>query len=176
MKKTITILLVAMLALSVAVLAWAGPMSQPHMPNKPGKIKLKVQPFLLNPPTEQGLAAAAWVKRQGLPDAGKAGHALFFKKTAAAPADTQPGAMINGVKGLTITELGFDYRNDGRVTATSPRLQVVTADGQTHNLAVPQGTSTLLGRLDPGAFHFPCWRRWHFHPPQPHSEQRHHLL
>lgn len=135
MRRVLVLVLVALLCVSLAGLAVAK-----NKGNKP--VKVKTMPFILNPPTGAGLAAAAWVTHQGLPDAGKSDHALYFKKTLAAPADTQPGAVVSGVNGITLTELGFDIRNDGRFSDTSPRIVVKGQDGLTYPFVL--GLATLI--------------------------------
>jgi hypothetical protein len=39
------------------------------------------------------------------------------------------GATIDGVEGITLTELGWDYRNDGRCGGGAPRFHIVTTAG-----------------------------------------------
>jgi len=41
-------------------------------------------------------------------------------------------ALIRNADGLSLTELGFDYRDGGQCTDTSPRFAVVTTDNVTH--------------------------------------------
>ena len=101
--------------------------------NRPGRpwlsrvAKSSGQPFIFDP-EDTGLAVAAWVTHQGLPDAGKSAHALMLQIS---PADLrwrdhpyQAGVAIKGVKGLTLTELGFDIKNDG--FTTGPQIEVIT--------------------------------------------------
>jgi len=148
MKRVLVLALVALLCVSLAGLAVAK-----NKGNKP--VKVKTIPFIINPPTTKGLAAAAWVTHQGLPDAGKSDHALFFMKDAAALKDTLPGATVKGVNGLVLTELGFDYRLDGLALAVS--MVVKVTGGGTTTFTIPAGPPTIIApnwaevRFDLGA-------------------------
>jgi hypothetical protein len=66
---------------------------------------------------------ANWVTKQGLPDAGESNHALYLQKFGPTANCAAAGATIDGVGG-TLTELGFDYRNDGWCGAGAPRFNV----------------------------------------------------
>jgi hypothetical protein len=67
-----------------------------------------------------------WVTRRGLPDAGKSNHALYLQKFGPTANCASAGAEIDGVEGIVLTELGFDYRNDGHCGAGAPRINVYT--------------------------------------------------
>ena len=75
-------------------------------------------------------------------DGGK--FAVFLQKTGAT-VGTNSSADINlkGTPGLTITELGFDYRNDGRCSGGSPRFTVETNLG-TYFFGCSGGTHTAV--------------------------------
>ena len=124
MRKIVVLAMVVFLVLGLAGLALAGTK------------KVQAKPFIFDP-EESGLVAAAWVTHQGLPDAGKSAHALMLQISPAEGAEPTPapaatlskaGAVIKGVKGLTLTELGFDIKNDGVFTA-APRFEVYTDSG-----------------------------------------------
>jgi hypothetical protein len=53
------------------------------------------------------------------------------------------GATVNGVTGITLTELNFDVK--GYCGAGAPRFNVVTSDNVTHFFGCASGTQTALG-------------------------------
>jgi hypothetical protein len=159
MRKIVVLVVLGFLILGLATLGFAG------------AIKVKAKPFVYDL-EETGLAAAAWVTHQGLPDAGKSAHALLLQISPApvepSPVDPAPapaatvtpykaGVVIQGVKGLTITELGFDIKIDAGSTA-DPRFEVLTGDGTIFTFplsaTVPtpiDGTDWTQVRIDPTA-------------------------
>jgi hypothetical protein len=78
---------------------------------------LKVKPWTYDP-ADLGVASAAWV------NAGGSNHVLYLQKQAPTGANAAAGASVEGVAGLTLNELGFDYRNDGWCGAGAPRFNV----------------------------------------------------
>src|SRR5262245_28667640 len=62
---------------------------------------------------------AKWISKEGLPDAGNSNHALYLQKLGPTANCAAAGASIDGA-GTTLTELGFDYRNDGHCGAGAP--------------------------------------------------------
>ena len=72
---------------------------------------------------------ARWVTGEGQPDGTGAVHALYLQKFGATPNCAASGANIDGVAGITLTELGFDYRNDGHCGGGAPRFNVYTSAG-----------------------------------------------
>lgn len=81
-------------------------------------------------PDDTGIVTAHWVTRQGLPDdIGKANHALFLEKAGSTATNAAGVAIVGGVEGLELTELGFDYMNDGHCGAGAPRFNVILPDG-----------------------------------------------
>lgn len=90
-------------------------------------------PFV-HDPSSSGTLTAQWVDLLGMPKGSGSSTGdpgLVLSKDATAPTGTQTGATINNVEG-PLTELGFDYREGGQCTATSPRFVVVTTDSVTH--------------------------------------------
>ncbi len=76
---------------------------------------------------------ADWVKQLGLPDSlGDSNYGLLLSKNASTTTNAAPVVEIRGVKGITLTELGYDVRNGGHCGAGAPRFNVVTTDGVTH--------------------------------------------
>src|SRR5437879_2507545 len=99
----------------------------------------QVQPGVFDP-YGTGIVTAQWIGRQGLPDdVGKANQALFLQKDGPTSANASAFAVIGGVEGLTITELGFDYRNDGHCGAGAPRFNVTLPGGQNFFLGCVYG-------------------------------------
>ena len=92
---------------------------------------LKVKPWTYDP-YDFGVASGAWVTHQGLADAGGSQHALYLAKQAPTNAWASGGASVEGVAGMKLTELGFDYRNDGWCGAGAPRFNVYIEEANTH--------------------------------------------
>ena len=89
----------------------------------------QVQPGVFDP-DGTGIVTAQWIGRQGLPDdVGKANQALFLEKAGPTSVNASAFAVIGGVEGLTLTELGFDYRNDSHCGAGAPRFNVTLPNG-----------------------------------------------
>jgi len=85
-------------------------------------------------PTQSGGLAAVWVDNLGTTPHNTSdprNQGLVLAKNATAPSGSLTGAVITNVQG-SLTELGFDYRDGGQCTATSPRFVVVTATSGTH--------------------------------------------
>jgi hypothetical protein len=79
---------------------------------------------------------------------------LLLSKVGPTSTNASAGATILGVKGITLTEIGYDLRkpefygdDKGSHCAGSPRLKVVTQDGTTHSIgcASPATTQTTNG-------------------------------
>lgn len=86
---------------------------------------LQVKPWVYDP-DKTGTVSSAWVTKIGLPDAGKSNHALLLTKNTATATFAASGATVT-FSG-TLTELGFDVRNDSHCGAGAPRFNVYTAD------------------------------------------------
>jgi hypothetical protein len=71
------------------------------------------------------------------------------------------GASFTGVKGITLTELGFDIRNGTHCSAGAPRFNVVATDGFHFIGGCSNGTPTAAPQ-DPGA-----WTRVRIDPSNP---------
>jgi hypothetical protein len=101
------------------------------------------QPYVKDP-NSSGTLTALWVDLLGAPtgnqsSTGNPGLVLSKNATlhptanASAPGGSQAGAIVTNVQGLSpLFELGFDYRDGGQCTDTSPRFVVVTSDTKTH--------------------------------------------
>jgi hypothetical protein len=112
--------------------------------------KIKAVP-VISDPTASGIVSAKWVARQGLPDSPrsskarppkrfKPGHALFLGKNGLTATDASARVDIQGVEGITLTEIGWDLRTDGSCTANSPRFEVVTQDDVVHVIGCDSAT------------------------------------
>jgi hypothetical protein len=85
--------------------------------------------------------AGDWVKHLGLPqDNDKNRFALLLSKNGTTSTNASSGLVVHGVKGLHLTELGFDVRNGGHCGAGAPRFNVVTNDGFTRFYGCVYGT------------------------------------
>ena len=67
---------------------------------------------------------------------------LHLTKPCPTATNASSGASVNGVNGITLTELNFDYRNDGHCGAGAPRYNVVTSDDVTHFFGCASATKT----------------------------------
>jgi hypothetical protein len=107
------------------------------------------EPYALDPNSSNTLTAV-WVNLLGMPTGNQSSTGdpgLVLSKNATAPAGSQAGAHILNVTG-SLTELGFDYREGGQCTATSPRFLVVTTDSVTHVVGgCSKGTITAAPML-----------------------------
>ncbi len=92
-------------------------------------------------PEHTGMVAGDWVKHLGLPqDNDKNRFGLLLSKNGTTPTNASAGLVVHGVKGLHLTELGFDVRNGGHCGAGAPRFNVVTSDGFTRFYGCVYGT------------------------------------
>ncbi|HYX29066.1 MAG TPA: hypothetical protein VE863_10905 [Pyrinomonadaceae bacterium] len=80
-------------------------------------------------PGHLGISVSQWQPGAGLPDAGGSNHALYLTKFGPTAALAASGASIKGVNGITLSTLGFDYRDDGHCGAGAPRYNVTLAGG-----------------------------------------------
>lgn len=101
-------------------------------------------PFILDT-SSSGKLAAQWIAHLGIPTSAAAVTGelgLLLSKSGTAPAGTQAGADLKNVQG-SLTEIGFDFRDGGQCTATSPRFIVVTTDAVSHTVGgCSKGTGT----------------------------------
>src|SRR5438105_818722 len=141
MRKSVSSTLLLALGLAISMAALAGP-------------NIKVQPGVYDP-DHTGIISSAWVAHQGLPDAGNSDHALYMAKLGPTATNAAAVATVDGVKGITLTELGFDYRNDGHCGAGAPRFNVYTPSGVYYFFGCAYGTHTPV----PG---HPDWTRVRF--------------
>jgi len=69
---------------------------------------------------------------------------LLLVKTGPTTNFAAAGAEVKGVKGITLTELGYDIRTGSHCGAGAPRFNVVTSDGTNHfvGCSSPAGAPT----------------------------------
>ncbi len=93
---------------------------------------IHASPFVFDP-GNTGTVMADWVKQLGLPDPlGDSNYGLLLSKNAFTTTNAASFVDIRGVKGIVLSDLGYDVRSGGHCGAGAPRFNVVTADGVTH--------------------------------------------
>jgi hypothetical protein len=115
-------------------------------------------------PAGSNTVAATWMDGTGTSSAATSStdtrnQGLLLSKTSAASNQAQAGVAIRDVEGMSITELGYDIRNGGQCTATTPRFAVVTTDEVVHKSGCAAGTTQPA----PAA----GWKRLRFDPASP---------
>jgi hypothetical protein len=85
-----------------------------------------------------GGVVAKWDSTTGNP-----APSLLLEKNVATTDCSAAGATVNGVSGITLTELNYDVM--GYCGAGAPRFNVVTTDNVTHFFGCTYGTHTDLG-------------------------------
>lgn len=117
--------------------------------------KYKARPGIYDP-DNTGSVSAQWVSDIGLADdRGNGAFALYLVKAAPTGANSASGAVIDGVVGKTVSQLGFDVRDDSHCGAGAPRFNVFTDANAVHFFGCSYGTHTAL----PGG-----WTRVTFSP------------
>ena len=115
-------------------------------------------------PASSNTVAATWMDNTGVSSSDSnssdtRNQGLLLSKTSAASNQAQAGVVIRDVEGMSITELGYDIRNGGQCTATTPRFAIVTTDEVVHKAGCTAGTSHPA----PAA----GWKRLRFDPANP---------
>jgi hypothetical protein len=114
--------------------------------------------------TQSGTLAAAWVDNLGaspLSTTDPRNRGLILAKDATAPASAWAGAVIQNVTGMSLTELGFDFRAGIQCSADSVHFLVVTTDTMPHTVGGCTSSSTLPPSSAPTG-----WMRLRFNPSQ----------
>jgi hypothetical protein len=94
-------------------------------------------------PAGHKIVGAEWVKNIGLPDQhGGDSQALILSKNGPTTDCSAAGADIKGVKGIKLTEIGFDIRNGGHCGSGAPRFNVEATDGSHFVGGCANGTQT----------------------------------
>jgi hypothetical protein len=83
---------------------------------------------------------------------------LLLVKTGPTANFAAAGAELRTVKGITLTELGYDVRTGSHCGGGAPRFNVVTEDGVTHFVGCSSGTVTTSSA---------GWRRLRWDPKNP---------
>ena len=125
-------------------------------------------------PAGSNIVTAEWLHGMGLPDNGglnsnasdptnnpnkKDPHSgLLLSKNGPTADCSSAGATLSDVAGITLTELGFDYRNGTHCGGGAPRFNVTASDGFHFVGNCTVGTSTQALQ-DPTA-----WTRVRFTP------------
>lgn len=158
-KRYLIVLGACVLLLGIMVPLATFAKSHPATPTANTRHTFEAIPFEFDPGKTM-IVEAAWGRQQGLPDAkGTANYALLLTKIGITSTNAASGATITNVKGITLTELGFDVRADGHCGAGAPRFDVVTSDGIDHFAGCaaaitapagtdPQGNVWLRKRFD----------------------------
>jgi hypothetical protein len=112
-------------------------------------------------PAGSNTVAATWMDGTGTSSTATSStdtrnQGLLLSKTSAASNQAQAGVVVRDVEGMSITELGYDIRNGGQCTATSPRFAVVTTDDVVHKAGCASGST----QPTPAA----GWKRLRFDP------------
>lgn len=121
------------LCAAAAMVQTAGASSKPD---------LDVKPFTFDPGHTSRIVSE-WEKHLGEADAkGHNNYGLLLSKNSTTPTNAAAGATVTGVKGMHLTELGFDFKNGSHCGAGAPRFNVVTTDGVTHFVGCAAGTQS----------------------------------
>jgi len=103
-------------------------------------------PYVYDPTSSGGLYAQ-WIDHIGVPTGNPTSPfdpGLELSKNATSPTGSFTGAYIRNIQaGSPIpTEVGFDYREGGQCTTTSPRVEIVASMSGKHVLGCSTGTIT----------------------------------
>jgi hypothetical protein len=145
MKKLTLSALIAVTSAAAAASAFA----DPGLQAKPGTFD----------PDKTGIVTAQWINNIGLPDSGGSNFGLAMSKNGPTATNAAAGAAITGVDGITLTELGFDFKAGGHCGAGAPRFNVQATDGfhfmggcsnSTQSAAAPGWIRTRIDPYNPG--------------------------
>ncbi len=153
----VAVLLVATMTLGAAAVAARVSTGPPKDggPNAPDR-QFTASPFEFDP-THSGIVVGDWVRHLGLPDKqSDQRFGLLLSKNGPTPTNASAGVVFHGVKGIHVTELGYDLRVGGHCGAGAPRFNVVTTDEVTHFIGCASGNPTATG--------IPGWQRVRFSP------------
>ncbi len=95
---------------------------------------LRVTPFVFDPEGTGGVASD-W-----LPFSDHGDEALVMSKMLPTAANAAAGAIVEGVDGIRLDELGFDVYLGGHCGGGAPRFDVTTEDGTTYFFGCFSGT------------------------------------
>ncbi len=125
--------------------------------------QLRAWPFAYDP-ASSNTVAATWMDGTGVSSTASntsdtRNQGLLLSKTSAASNQAQAGIVVRDVEGMSLTELGYDIRNGGQCTSTTPRFAIVTSDDVVHKTGCASGTTQSA----PAA----GWKRLRFDPANP---------
>jgi hypothetical protein len=92
-------------------------------------------------PAGSNIVTSAWLTGLGLPDDGSSNttptnldphNGLLLSKNGLTADCSAAGATITKVKGITLTEIGFDVRNGSHCSGGAPRFNVVDSSNVLH--------------------------------------------
>ncbi len=107
------------------------------MPTLAAGPTMSVTPWTYDPGNACSGIQSTWDSTTGNPP-----PALHLTKPCLTATNASSGATINGVNGITLTELNYDIRSDSHCGAGAPRFNVVTSDNVTHFIGCAAGTTT----------------------------------
>src|SRR6266849_5519927 len=120
------------------------------------------KPYMSDP--QSGALAAAWVENLGaspLSTTDPRNRGLALAESASASAGTWAGAVIQNVTGISLTELGFDFRASIQCSTNSIQFVVITTDGVKHTVGGCTSSPTTPPSSAPAG-----WMRLRFDPSQ----------
>jgi len=121
---------------------------------------MTAQPFVSD--TQSGALAASWVDNLGTsPHDGSdpRNRALVLSKGASASTNSWAGANIQNVTGMSLTELGFDFRAAIQCSTDSVHFLITTTDGTQHTLGGCTSSAATAQSTTPAG-----WMRLRFDP------------
>lgn len=123
--------------------------------------KITVDPFVFDPGHTHSIVAK-WVKNLGLDDNNgkKNFKGLLLSKNAPTATDAAAGANINHVKGMALTELGYDVKDGSHCSGGAPRFNVFTVEDPTTIHFIGACTNGTVTPNDPVT----GWSRVRFDP------------
>jgi hypothetical protein len=119
-------------------------------------------------PAGSNIVTSAWLTGLGLPDDGSSNttptnldphNGLLLSKNGLTSDCSAAGATITKVKGITLTELGFDVRNGSHCSGGAPRFNVVDSSNVLHFAG-----SCTNGVVTPAPQDPTAWSRARFAP------------
>ena len=126
-----------------------------------GGFSIKVQPWTYDP-GHTGIIVSAWHTHIGLSDAGNSDHGLVLQKNGPTATNAAAGASVGGVKGITISNIGYDVKDGSHCSGGAPRFNVDASDGFHFAGACTSATPTGSLTDSRGA----TWTRYRISPDQ----------
>lgn len=128
-------------------------------------LRLKAVPSVFDP-TGTHIVQSVWTPFQGSPsNSDPNNYALLLTKLGPTGTNAASGATISGVLGISLTEIGWDVRDDSHCGAGAPRFNVVTSDNVTHFIGCNSPAPTTNTVLSPDANGY-TWTQKRYDPTQ----------